>query len=70
MRNVRIIIAAMIVCVCQNVSERDIAKAVAGGCRSFASLQEKLEISKCCGACECAARETFAEHHRESCEVA
>ncbi len=42
----------MIICVCQNVSEKDIARAVAGGCRSFASLQDKLEISKCCGACE------------------
>ncbi len=54
----------MIVCVCQNISEKDIAKAVAGGCRSFAALQEKLEISKCCGACECAARATLAEHQR------
>jgi bacterioferritin-associated ferredoxin len=60
----------MIVCVCQNVSEKDIAKAVASGCCSFASLQEKLEISKYCGACERAARETFAEHHREAFEVA
>jgi bacterioferritin-associated ferredoxin len=60
----------MIICVCRNVSETDIAKAVAGGCRSFASLQDKLEISKCCGACECAARESFAEHTQENCEVA
>ena len=70
MRSVRIKIRHMIICVCQNVSEKDIARAVAGGCRSFASLQEKLEISKCCGACECTARETFAEHHRESFETA
>jgi bacterioferritin-associated ferredoxin len=60
----------MIICVCQNVSEKDIAKAVAGGCHSFASLQDKLEISKCCGACECAARESFAEHRRDTREAA
>ena len=60
----------MIICVCQNVSEKDIAKAVAGGCRSFASLQDKLQISRCCGACECAARESFAECSQELCEVA
>jgi bacterioferritin-associated ferredoxin len=60
----------MIICVCQNVSEKDIARAVAGGCRSFASLQDKLEISKCCGACECAARETFTEHTQEAFEAA
>jgi bacterioferritin-associated ferredoxin len=52
----------MVICVCQNVSEKDIAKAVAGGCKTFAALQEKLEISTCCGTCECAARESLAEH--------
>ncbi len=52
----------MVICVCQNVSEKDIARAVAGGCRSFAALQEQLEISTCCGMCECAARETLESH--------
>jgi bacterioferritin-associated ferredoxin len=52
----------MVICVCQNVTERDIAKAVAGGCRSFAALQETLEVSTCCGTCECMARETFEQH--------
>ena len=52
----------MIICICQNVTERDIAKAIAGGCRSFAALQEKLEVGTCCGSCECAARETLAQH--------
>jgi bacterioferritin-associated ferredoxin len=52
----------MVICVCQNVTEKDIAKAVAGGCRSFAALQDKLEISTCCGLCECAARETLESH--------
>jgi bacterioferritin-associated ferredoxin len=52
----------MIICVCQNVSERDIARAMAGGCRSFAALQESLEVATCCGSCECAAREMLAQH--------
>lgn len=52
----------MVICVCQNISERDIAKAVAGGCNSFAALQEKLEVGTCCGTCECMARETFEQH--------
>ena len=56
----------MIICVCQNVSERDIARAVASGCRSFAALQDQLEVARCCGSCECAARETFTEHHSSS----
>jgi bacterioferritin-associated ferredoxin len=49
----------MIICVCQNVTEGDIARAVSGGCKSFAALQESLEVAQCCGNCECAARECF-----------
>ncbi len=55
---------SMVICVCQNISEKDIAKAVAGGCRSFAALQERLEVGTCCGTCECAARETLEHHAR------
>jgi bacterioferritin-associated ferredoxin len=57
----------MIICVCQNVSERDIAKAVESGCRSFAALQASLEVSTCCGSCECMARETFEQHEANAC---
>jgi bacterioferritin-associated ferredoxin len=61
----------MVICICRNVSERDIAHAVAGGCSSFKALQEKLDVGTCCGTCECAAREVLAEHHRDArCEVA
>jgi bacterioferritin-associated ferredoxin len=51
----------MIVCVCQNISERDIARAVSRGCNSFKALQDELHVGKNCGACLCAAREAFAE---------
>ena len=57
----------MIICVCQNVSERDIAKAVARGCPSFAALQEQLEIGTSCGTCMCSARESFAEQQAVCC---
>jgi bacterioferritin-associated ferredoxin len=53
----------MIICVCQNVSERDIAKAVSAGCKTFNALQEQLEVARCCGTCECAARESFSQAH-------
>src|SRR3954451_22927608 len=55
-RTIRISIAAMIICVCQNVSERDIAQAVAKGCHSFSALQEELQVGKCCGTCLCSAQ--------------
>jgi bacterioferritin-associated ferredoxin len=51
----------MIICVCQNISDRDIAQAVAQGCHSFKALQDELEVGKCCGTCVCAARETFEQ---------
>jgi bacterioferritin-associated ferredoxin len=49
----------MIICVCQNLTESDVARAVSEGCKSFAALKESLEIAQCCGNCECAARECF-----------
>jgi bacterioferritin-associated ferredoxin len=57
----------MIICVCQNVSERDIARAVARGCNSFAALQEQLEVGTSCGTCLCSARESFAEQESACC---
>lgn len=58
----------MVICVCQNITEKDIATAVASGCDSFAALQERLEVATCCGTCECAARETFAQHEAGPCQ--
>lgn len=60
----------MIICVCQNVSEKDIAAAVADGCHNFTALQETLEVGTRCGTCECAARESFAQCQREACVAA
>lgn len=51
----------MIICVCKNISERDIANAVAEGCGSFKALRTELELGKSCGTCLESARECFAE---------
>lgn len=51
----------MIICVCKNISDRDIAQAVAEGCSSFKALQKELELGKSCGTCMECARECFAE---------
>ena len=59
----------MIICICQNVSERDIARAVSEGCHSFPALQEELEIGRGCGTCLCSARESFAEQ-KAACRAA
>ncbi|MET0290870.1 MAG: (2Fe-2S)-binding protein [Steroidobacteraceae bacterium] len=52
----------MIVCVCNNVSDRDIAREAAAGCPSFGQLQMRTGVASGCGACHECARETFAEH--------
>lgn len=51
----------MIICVCRNISDRDITRAVAEGCRSFRALQNELELGRACGSCLHVARECFAE---------
>jgi bacterioferritin-associated ferredoxin len=53
---------AMIVCVCHNVSEKDIAREAAAGCCSFKALQEELQVGHGCGTCLSSAKETFAAH--------
>lgn len=41
----------MYVCVCKNVTEKDINRAVSDGASSFSCLQEQLEVATCCGQC-------------------
>lgn len=52
----------MIVCVCHRVSDRDIARAVQGGCSSFDELQAELRVSTSCGKCRDCALATFQHH--------
>jgi bacterioferritin-associated ferredoxin len=52
----------MIVCVCNNVSDRDIAREVAAGCPTFGQLQMATGVAAGCGACHDCARSSFAEH--------
>lgn len=41
----------MIVCVCKNVSDRDIRAAMADGARSLRQVRLELGVSTCCGKC-------------------
>jgi bacterioferritin-associated ferredoxin len=60
----------MIVCVCNNVSDRAIAREVAAGCASFGQLQMRTGVAAGCGCCHDCARETFAEHRRRALKAA
>lgn len=52
----------MIVCVCNNISDREIRLAVDLGLNSMAELRRDLGIATCCGKCHTCAREVLREH--------
>jgi bacterioferritin-associated ferredoxin len=53
----------MIICVCNNVNETAIRRAVADGHASYDALQFELGVGTCCGQCQHAAREVIAQCH-------
>ena len=50
----------MIVCVCNRVSDREIARHVRAG-MDFDDIQFELGVATQCGQCECCAREVVAQ---------
>jgi bacterioferritin-associated ferredoxin len=52
----------MIVCVCNNISDREIRQAVEMGLTSMSDLYKELGVGTCCGKCVSYAREVMNEH--------
>jgi bacterioferritin-associated ferredoxin len=52
----------MIVCVCNNISDREIRQAVDLGISSMAELHRELGVGTCCGKCVSYAREVLNTH--------
>jgi bacterioferritin-associated ferredoxin len=52
----------MIVCVCNNISDREIRQAVDLGLSSMSDLYKELGVGTCCGKCVSYAREVMNEH--------
>ena len=52
----------MIVCVCNNISDREIRLAVDLGVSSMAELRRDLGVATCCGKCNTCAKEVLNEH--------
>ena len=42
----------MYVCICNNVTESDIDRAISDGAISLGCVKEKLGVATCCGQCE------------------
>ncbi|HYP68558.1 MAG TPA: bacterioferritin-associated ferredoxin [Thiobacillaceae bacterium] len=51
----------MYVCICQQVTDRDIHQAVAQGARRMRDLREQLGVSSQCGKCAGCAKEVLQE---------
>ncbi len=51
----------MIVCICNNISDRDIRKAVAAGMSTMRELRQNLGVATCCGKCDPCARQVLRE---------
>ncbi|PWF45040.1 (2Fe-2S)-binding protein [Massilia glaciei] len=52
----------MIVCVCNNISDREIRQAVDLGLSSMSELHHELGVGTCCGKCTSCAREVLHAH--------
>lgn len=51
----------MIVCLCNNVSDREIRQAVDAGLTSMSALSKELDVATCCGKCHGCAKEILRE---------
>lgn len=51
----------MIVCICNNVSDRKIRQAVDEGMTSMTELRDHLDVGTCCGKCHACAKHVLRE---------
>jgi bacterioferritin-associated ferredoxin len=51
----------MIVCVCNNISEQKIHRAVDAGMTTMHELRAQLEVGTCCGKCHSCAKQVLRE---------
>lgn len=59
----------MIVCVCNNISDREIRQAVDLGLSTMAELSRDLGVGTCCGKCGSCARQVLNAHLESRIEV-
>lgn len=51
----------MIVCICNNISEKTIRRAVDNGATSMSALRDQLDVGNCCGKCNSCAKTILRE---------
>ncbi len=52
----------MIVCICQNVSDKAIREALEGGAASMHEIRTQLGVGSCCGKCNSFAKTLVRAH--------
>ena len=52
----------MIICLCNNISDREIRQAVDLGLSTMAELRRDLGVATCCGTCASHAKQVLADH--------
>lgn len=60
----------MIVCICQNISDRKIREEVEAGARNLAHLRSHLGVGTCCGKCHVHAKQVLRECLDHACTMA
>ncbi|WP_019673131.1 (2Fe-2S)-binding protein [Psychrobacter lutiphocae] len=53
----------MVICICNDVKDRQIKAAIASGVDSMEGLQAALDVATCCGCCEPMVNDYLEEHH-------
>ena len=56
----------MIVCICNNVSDRTIRQAVDAGVRTMVELRTNLDVGTCCGKCHACAKRVLHDCLQQS----
>ena len=55
----------MIVCICHNVSDKAIRRALDAGATSMQEIREELKVGSCCGKCNAFAKTLVRAHIEE-----
>lgn len=56
----------MFVCICNQVTDREIRCAVDNGACSMRDISSELNVGTCCGKCKCAAKKVMREALQEN----
>jgi bacterioferritin-associated ferredoxin len=55
----------MIVCICHNISDKAIRRAIDAGAASMQEIRDELKVGSCCGKCNAFAKTLVRAHIEE-----